>query len=199
MSQGDVVPLVMDEAAADACHASWEFDDARAWLEEARRRPMEPLAAEVWVTDPACELVLLVKHRVRGWVPPGGKVEPGEAPRMPAEAWAASCSAAAVIQDSRGSDSVRWPTRCIAAALSTERSRASAGSRSRIARAVAPAPPHRSTTRRASSSPARRARSLLVVSYIDFEPTRPSCWRSTWRTGIRLARPLTSGNGHDSA
>lgn len=45
---------------------------------------MEPLAAEVWVTDPAFEHVLLVKHRVRGWVPPGGKVEPGEAPRAAA-------------------------------------------------------------------------------------------------------------------
>ena len=42
---------------------------------------MEPLAAEVWVTDPAFGHVLLVKHRVRGWVPPGGKVEPGETPR----------------------------------------------------------------------------------------------------------------------
>jgi hypothetical protein len=31
---------------------------------------MEPLAAEVWVTDPAYSHVLLVRHRVRGWVPP---------------------------------------------------------------------------------------------------------------------------------
>ncbi|MBB1243585.1 NUDIX domain-containing protein [Streptomyces durbertensis] len=46
---------------------------------------MEPLAAEVWVTDPDFEYVLLVKHRVRGWVPPGGKVEPGETPREAAE------------------------------------------------------------------------------------------------------------------
>lgn len=45
---------------------------------------MEPLAAEVWVTDPGFEQVLLVKHRVRGWVPPGGTVEPGEAPRAAA-------------------------------------------------------------------------------------------------------------------
>ncbi|MBP2363494.1 MULTISPECIES: NUDIX hydrolase [Streptomyces] len=84
MSQGDVVQLVMDETAADARLAALEFDDASAWLEEARQRPMEPLAAEVWVTDPASEHVLLVKHRVRGWVPPGGKVEPGEAPRVAA-------------------------------------------------------------------------------------------------------------------
>lgn len=74
----------MDEAVADARLAALEFDGARAWLDEARRHPMEPLAAEVWVTDPAFEHVLLVEHRVRGWVPPGGKVEPGETPRMAA-------------------------------------------------------------------------------------------------------------------
>lgn len=45
---------------------------------------MEPLAAEVWITDPTFTHVLLVKHRVRGWVPPGGKVEPGETPRAAA-------------------------------------------------------------------------------------------------------------------
>ncbi|WP_236580134.1 MULTISPECIES: NUDIX domain-containing protein [unclassified Streptomyces] len=84
MSHGEVGQVILDEAVADARLAAWEFDGARAWLEEARRHPMEPLAAEVWVTDPAFEHVLLVKHRVRGWVPPGGKVEPGEAPRAAA-------------------------------------------------------------------------------------------------------------------
>lgn len=84
MSHGEVGQVILDEAVADARLAAWEFDGARAWLEEARRHPMEPLAAEVWVTDPAFEHVLLVKHRVRGWVPPGGKVEPSEAPRAAA-------------------------------------------------------------------------------------------------------------------
>ncbi|MGW3349278.1 NUDIX domain-containing protein [Nonomuraea rubra] len=42
---------------------------------------MDPLAAEVWVLDRAFRHVLLVKHRWRGWVPPGGRVEPGESPR----------------------------------------------------------------------------------------------------------------------
>lgn len=57
----------------------------RAWLEKpVSARWSRSLAAEVWVTDPASEHVLLVKHRVRGWVPPGGKVEPGEAPRVAA-------------------------------------------------------------------------------------------------------------------
>ncbi|MFE9367830.1 NUDIX domain-containing protein [Streptomyces sp. NPDC006978] len=76
--------MILDEAVADARLAAWEFDGARAWLEEARRHPMEPLSAEVWVIDPAFEHVLLVKHRVRGWVPPGGRVEPDEAPRAAA-------------------------------------------------------------------------------------------------------------------
>lgn len=84
MSHGEVGQVILDEAVADARLAAWEFDGARVWLEEARRHPMEPLAAEVWVTDPAFEHVLLVKHRVRGWVPPGGKVEPSEAPRAAA-------------------------------------------------------------------------------------------------------------------
>ncbi|MFH8627502.1 NUDIX hydrolase [Streptomyces vietnamensis] len=76
--------MIVDEAVADARLAALEFDDARAWLDEARRHPMEPLSAEVWVTDPAFEHVLLVRHRVRGWVPPGGAVEPGETPRAAA-------------------------------------------------------------------------------------------------------------------
>ncbi|MGW1363007.1 NUDIX domain-containing protein [Streptomyces chartreusis] len=76
--------MILDEAVADARLAVWEFDGARAWLEQARQHPMEPLAAEVWVTDPAFDQVLLVRHRVRGWVPPGGKVEPGEGPRAAA-------------------------------------------------------------------------------------------------------------------
>ncbi len=31
--------------------------------------------------DPALTRVLMVRHRHRGWVPPGGAVEPGETPR----------------------------------------------------------------------------------------------------------------------
>ncbi|SFB64658.1 hypothetical protein SAMN05216266_1463 [Amycolatopsis marina] len=60
----------VDAAVADARVAVVEFDDARAWLDRARRAPMAPLAAEVWVTEPSYRQVLLVRHRVRGWVPP---------------------------------------------------------------------------------------------------------------------------------
>lgn len=81
--------VTLEAALADARLAALEFDGARAWLENARQGPMEPLAAEVWVTDPTFSHVLLVKHRVRGWVPPGGKVELGETPREAAvrELW----------------------------------------------------------------------------------------------------------------
>ncbi len=73
--------MIFEEAVSDARLAALEFDGALVWLDEARRHPMEPFAAEVWVTDLGFGYVLLVKHRVRGWVPPGGKVEPGETPR----------------------------------------------------------------------------------------------------------------------
>jgi 8-oxo-dGTP diphosphatase len=75
--------ITVDAAVADARLAAMEFDDAQAWL-HARQATLEPLAAEVWVTDPAYRHVLLVRHRVRGWVPPGGTVEPGETPRAAA-------------------------------------------------------------------------------------------------------------------
>lgn len=45
----------------------------------------DPLAAEVWLYDADLTHVLLVRHRWRGWVPPGGRVEPGEMPRAAAE------------------------------------------------------------------------------------------------------------------
>ncbi|MFD9223527.1 NUDIX domain-containing protein [Streptomyces sp. NPDC060064] len=72
---------VLQAAQTDARLARAEFDDASQWLAAAGHGPMEPLAAEVWVFDQGLARVLLVKHRWRGWVPPGGKVEPGETPR----------------------------------------------------------------------------------------------------------------------
>lgn len=78
-----IAQTTVEAAVADARLAAMQFDDAQAWL---RVRPTltAPLAAEVWVTDPAYSHVLLVRHRVRGWVPPGGTVEPGETPRAAA-------------------------------------------------------------------------------------------------------------------
>jgi 8-oxo-dGTP diphosphatase len=71
----------LDACLADARAAATEYDDALAWLEVAVQGPMEPIAAEVWAFDESLTRVLLVRHRWRGWVPPGGRVEAGEIPR----------------------------------------------------------------------------------------------------------------------
>jgi len=74
-----------EAVAADTRDAVLQFDDALSWLERSRaRRAVPPLSAEVWVIDPDFTRVLLVRHRWRGWVPPGGKVEVGETPRQAA-------------------------------------------------------------------------------------------------------------------
>lgn len=75
--------LTRDAAVADAWLATSEFDDARAWL-HARPELTDPLAAEIWVLDPTYSHVLLVQHRVRGLVAPGGTVERRETPRAAA-------------------------------------------------------------------------------------------------------------------
>jgi 8-oxo-dGTP diphosphatase len=68
-------------AIKDICIARVEFDDTAGWLAAVGDHSADPLAVEVWVFDPALIRVLLVHHRWRGWVPPGGKVDPGETPR----------------------------------------------------------------------------------------------------------------------
>jgi 8-oxo-dGTP diphosphatase len=81
MRRNVVGKRALEAAVMDAQMAVAEFDGARQWLAAAAQWPMEPLGAEVWVFDEALAQVLLVKHRWRGWVPPGGKVEAGETPR----------------------------------------------------------------------------------------------------------------------
>jgi 8-oxo-dGTP diphosphatase len=81
MIQSVVDERAIEAAVADAEQATAEFDGACRWLAAARQGPMEPLAAEVWVFDEELTRVVLVKHRWRGWVPPGGKAEAGETPR----------------------------------------------------------------------------------------------------------------------
>lgn len=68
-------------ALADADAAFEVLDDAYQWLASAVGEARPPLAAEVWVFDGRLERVLMVEHRWRGWVAPGGTVEPGETPR----------------------------------------------------------------------------------------------------------------------
>jgi 8-oxo-dGTP diphosphatase len=77
-------PPVTAAALADASAAVAEYEGAVAWFADQMDRYEEPLAVEVWVLDPSLARVLLVEHRWRGWVPPGGKAEPGEVPRVAA-------------------------------------------------------------------------------------------------------------------
>ncbi|WP_405624412.1 NUDIX domain-containing protein [Streptomyces sp. NBC_00076] len=51
------------------------------WLLRPEAARDGPLATEAWVFDRPLTHVLLVRHRWRGWVPPGGRVDPGETPR----------------------------------------------------------------------------------------------------------------------
>ncbi|HET6858770.1 MAG TPA: NUDIX domain-containing protein [Streptomyces sp.] len=64
----------------DAHQALAVHDGALEWMRRADAAS-GPLAAEVWAFDDTLTRVLLVDHRWRGWVAPGGKVDPGETPR----------------------------------------------------------------------------------------------------------------------
>lgn len=74
----------MNACAADAAEALQKYDSADAWFGDNAVSLEAPLAAEVWVFDPTLSNVLLVNHRWRRWVPPGGKIEDGETPRKAA-------------------------------------------------------------------------------------------------------------------
>lgn len=72
----------MDAVQAEVAAAVFAYDDVRTWTAERLSTSRAPLAVEVWVFAPDLDQVLLVEHRWRGWVPPGGKVEAGETPRQ---------------------------------------------------------------------------------------------------------------------
>ncbi|EDY66314.1 conserved hypothetical protein [Streptomyces pristinaespiralis ATCC 25486] len=74
-------PRTLDAAICDARRARTVYDNAVEWLLRPEAATSGPLAAEAWVFDSALTHVLLVRHRRRGWVPPGGKVDQGETPR----------------------------------------------------------------------------------------------------------------------
>lgn len=74
-------PRSLEAAIRDARRAVADHDGALDWLLRPDVAIVGPLAAETWVFDETCTHVLLVNHRWRGWVPPGGSVNPGEAPR----------------------------------------------------------------------------------------------------------------------
>jgi len=81
MSRDEMQRQTLEAALGDADVARVEFDDVAAWVASVGASPPDPLGAEVWVFDADLSRVLLVRHPRRGWVPPGGQVEPGETPR----------------------------------------------------------------------------------------------------------------------
>ncbi|MEU4216479.1 NUDIX hydrolase [Actinoplanes sp. NPDC026623] len=81
MGRDELQRQSLEAALGDVGNARVEFDDVAGWVASAGAGPEDPLAAEVWVFDAGLSQVLLVRHPWRAWVPPGGKVEPGETPR----------------------------------------------------------------------------------------------------------------------
>ncbi len=81
MSRGELQRQSLEAALSDVAIARVAFDDVAGWVAAAGPSPVDPLAAEAWVFDADLSQVLLVHHSWRGWVPPGGQVEPGETPR----------------------------------------------------------------------------------------------------------------------
>lgn len=73
-----------DMARLDAARATRQYDAVLPWLDTAAPPVSTPVAVEVWVYSADLSHILLVRHRWRGWVPPGGKVEPGEHQRQAA-------------------------------------------------------------------------------------------------------------------
>ncbi|GIF73951.1 NUDIX domain-containing protein [Asanoa siamensis] len=71
-------------ALDDARLARVAFDDVAGWVAAVGPSPEGALGADVWAFDADLSRVLLVRHPWRGWVPPGGRVEPGETPRAAA-------------------------------------------------------------------------------------------------------------------
>lgn len=67
-------------AIAEVERAHSQYDAVTDWLATSLPASGTPVAADVWVFTPDLQKVLLVHHRWRGWVPPGGKVDPGEHP-----------------------------------------------------------------------------------------------------------------------
>lgn len=79
MSQG--LQRVIDATVADISASYCSEPGVLAWFRSEWIARQHPLAADVWVFSPDFGRVLVVEHRWRGLVPPGGRVEPHEAPR----------------------------------------------------------------------------------------------------------------------
>ena len=84
MNRDELQRRSLAAAVGDIGTARVAYDDVAGWVAAAGAGPEDPLGAEVWVFDADLSRVLLVRHPWRGWVPPGGQVEPGETPRAAA-------------------------------------------------------------------------------------------------------------------
>ena len=70
--------------AREARAAIWRFTTDGVEISPAAAVLAPELLVDVWVFDPTLTYTLLVEHPRRGWVMPGGKVEPGESVRVAA-------------------------------------------------------------------------------------------------------------------
>lgn len=72
---------VIEAATADIHRAHTAEHEVHSWFQAEWAAEPQPLASDVWVFTPDFQRLLVVEHRWRGLVPPGGKVEVGETPR----------------------------------------------------------------------------------------------------------------------
>jgi 8-oxo-dGTP diphosphatase len=75
---------VLAEAKAEAAAAPWAFYEGRGVFDLVTLDRGCALLTDVWLLDESLDRVLLVRHPRRGWVMPGGNVEPGETIRAAA-------------------------------------------------------------------------------------------------------------------
>jgi 8-oxo-dGTP diphosphatase len=71
----------VEAAIRDMSMAHVAEEGLQSWFQSEWLRDPRPLAADVWVFTPDFRRILVVQHRWRGLVPPGGRVESGETPR----------------------------------------------------------------------------------------------------------------------
>lgn len=71
----------IDATVKDISLAQHSDEGALTWFQTEWIGNPQPLAAEAWVFSPDFKYVLVVEHRWRGLVPPGGRVELSETPR----------------------------------------------------------------------------------------------------------------------
>ncbi len=72
---------VVDAAIRDVAVAHVAEEGLKEWFQSEWLMDPRQLATDVWVFTPDFRRILVVQHRWRGLVPPGGRVEPGETPR----------------------------------------------------------------------------------------------------------------------